>query len=146
MQLTDIIFVLIFWNLNHVYIPQSLTHTRLTALYPEYPGQPVPESKTNLDFTEARDSEWHSISWAICKSAPHSRQTTMPAPHHSVFYRPDALPAAQLTVPKHWTHIPKVFPKPNFNSDLITKNIMKNLVLSSLLWNCWLAAGMASGM
>jgi len=25
------------------------------------------------------------ISWAICKSAPSSRQTTMPAPHHSVF-------------------------------------------------------------
>jgi len=34
------------------------------------------------------------ISWAICKSAPHS----MPAPHNSVFYRPDALPAAQPTV------------------------------------------------
>jgi len=34
------------------------------------------------------------ISWAICKSAPRSRQITMPAPHHSVFYRPDALPAA----------------------------------------------------
>jgi len=25
------------------------------------------------------------ISWTICKSAPHSRQITMPAPHHSVF-------------------------------------------------------------
>jgi len=25
------------------------------------------------------------ISWAICKSAPHPRQITMPAPHHSVF-------------------------------------------------------------
>jgi len=25
------------------------------------------------------------ISWAICKSAPSSRQITMPAPHHSVF-------------------------------------------------------------
>ena len=25
------------------------------------------------------------ISWAICKSAPCSRQTTMPAPHHSSF-------------------------------------------------------------
>jgi len=25
------------------------------------------------------------ISWAICKSAPSSRQTTMPAPHHSSF-------------------------------------------------------------
>ena len=29
------------------------------------------------------------ISWAICKSAPRSRQITTPAPHHSVFYRPD---------------------------------------------------------
>jgi len=37
------------------------------------------------------------ISWAICKSAPCSRQTTTPAPYHSVFYRPDALPAAQPT-------------------------------------------------
>jgi len=42
------------------------------------------------------------ISWAICKSAPHSRQITTPAPYHSVFYRPDALPAAQPTVSKHW--------------------------------------------
>jgi len=25
------------------------------------------------------------ISWAICISAPHSRQITMPTPHHSVF-------------------------------------------------------------
>ena len=41
------------------------------------------------------------ISWAICKSALHSRQITMPAPHHSVFYRPDALPAAQPTASKH---------------------------------------------
>ena len=35
------------------------------------------------------------ISWAMCKSAPRFRQITTPAPHHSVFYRPDALPAAQ---------------------------------------------------
>ena len=42
------------------------------------------------------------ISWAICKSAPRSRQITMPAPHHSVFYRPGALPAAQPTASKHW--------------------------------------------
>jgi len=41
------------------------------------------------------------ISWAICKSAPCSRQITTPAPHHSVFYRPDALPAAQPTASKH---------------------------------------------
>ena len=42
------------------------------------------------------------ISWAICKSAPHSRQITTPAPHHSVFYRPDALPVTQPTASKHW--------------------------------------------
>ena len=42
------------------------------------------------------------ISWAICKSVPRSRQMTTPAPHHSIFYRPDALPAAQPTASKHW--------------------------------------------
>jgi len=45
------------------------------------------------------------ISWAICKSAPHSRQITMPVPHHSVFYRPDTLPAAQPTASKHRRHL-----------------------------------------
>ena len=43
-----------------------------------------------------------SINWAICKCAPHFRQITTPAPHHSVFYRPDVLPAAQPTASKHW--------------------------------------------
>ena len=41
--------------------------------------------KTNLDFTEARDSEWQWHQLGMCKSAPHSRQITTPAPHHSVF-------------------------------------------------------------
>ena len=45
------------------------------------------------------------ISWAVCKSAPRSRQITMPAPNHSVFYRPEALPAARPTVSMHWTHV-----------------------------------------
>jgi len=40
------------------------------------------------------------IHWAICKSALRSRQITTPAPHHSVFYRLDALPAAQPTASK----------------------------------------------
>ena len=31
------------------------------------------KGKTNLDFTEVRDSEWQCISWAVCKSAPRSR-------------------------------------------------------------------------
>jgi len=56
------------------------------------------KGKTNLDFTEARDSEWQWHQLDICKSAPHSRQITTPAPHRSVFYRPDALPASQVII------------------------------------------------
>jgi len=41
------------------------------------------------------------IKWAIYKSASRSRPITTPAPHHSIFYRPDALPAAQPAVSKH---------------------------------------------
>jgi len=38
------------------------------------------------------------ISWSICKYAPLSRQITMPAPHHSSSYRPDALPATPKSI------------------------------------------------
>ena len=34
------------------------THTRLTALFRDYPGGRYQKGKTNLDFTEARDDEW----------------------------------------------------------------------------------------
>ena len=39
---------------------------------------------------------------SICKSsAPRSRLITTPAPHHSIFYRPDAFSDAQPTALKH---------------------------------------------
>ena len=41
------------------------------------------KGKTNLDFTDARDSEWqwHQLGYVqVCTSLQ-----TMPAPHHSVF-------------------------------------------------------------
>jgi len=44
-----------------------------------------------------RDSEWQWNKLGKCKSAPHSRQITTPAPHHSDFYKLDALPATQPT-------------------------------------------------
>ena len=43
------------------------------------------KGKTNLDFTEARDSGWQWHQLGICKSAPRSRQITTSAPHHSFF-------------------------------------------------------------
>jgi len=66
------------------------------------------KGKTNLDFTEQETVSGSGISWAIYKSAPRSRQITTPAPHHSVFHRPDALPAAQPTASKHTTPTKKV--------------------------------------
>jgi len=48
------------------------------------------KGKTNLDLLEQETVSGSGISWAICKSASHPRQITMPASHHSVFYRPDA--------------------------------------------------------
>jgi len=43
------------------------------------------KGKTNLDLLEQEIVSSIGISWAICKSAPHPKQITMPAPHHSVF-------------------------------------------------------------
>jgi len=44
--------------------------------------------------------QWHQLDH-IQITAPHSRQITMPAPHHSILYRPDVLPDAQPTMSKH---------------------------------------------
>ena len=88
---------------------QEHTHSCLMALCPGLPGLAGTRKEASLDFTEARDSEWQWHQWAICKSAPCSRQIAMPAPHHSVYYRPDALPATQPTVSKHCRNCEHIF-------------------------------------
>ena len=60
------------------------------------------KGKTNLILLKQETVRGSGISWAIYKSAPRSRQITMPAPHRSDFYRPDGLPAAQPTASTHW--------------------------------------------
>ena len=59
------------------------------------------KGKASLDLNEARDRgglRCSGISWTIRKqSARRSRQIATPTPHHSIFYRPDALPDAQPT-------------------------------------------------
>ena len=79
------------------------THTRLTDLFPGLPRWAgTRKVKPIWILLKQETVSGSAISWAICKSAPRSRQITRPAPHHSVFYRPDALPAAQSTASKHW--------------------------------------------
>jgi len=59
------------------------------------------KSKTNLDFTEARDSEWqwHLLGhMQVCTSLQTDNYASIPP---LSFYRPDALPAAQPTASKH---------------------------------------------
>ena len=78
-------------------------YTRLTALCPGLPGWAgTRKVKPIWILLKQETVSGSGIGWAICKSAPRSRQITMPAPHCSVFYRPDALPAAQPTASKHW--------------------------------------------
>jgi len=43
------------------------------------------KGKTNLDFTEARDSEWQWHQLGCMQVCTSLRQITTPAPHHSVF-------------------------------------------------------------
>ena len=80
-----------------------LTDTRLTAFFPGLPRWAGTRNVNPIWILLKQETvSGSSISWAICKSAPRSRQITMPAIHHSVFYRPDAFPAAQPTASKHW--------------------------------------------
>jgi len=59
------------------------------------------KGKTNLDFTEARDSEWqwHQLGHVqVCTSLQTDNYASTPPP---IFYMPDALHAAQPTASKH---------------------------------------------
>ena len=61
------------------------THTRLTALCPGLPRCAGTRKVKPIWILLKQETVGGSgISWAICKSAPRSRQITMPAPHHSI--------------------------------------------------------------
>ena len=92
------------WRMKHT---RTHTHTHLTTLFPGLPrwaGTRKVIPIWILMKQETVSGSGSGISWAICKFAPCSRQITTPAPHYSIFYRLDALPAAQPTASKHWRH------------------------------------------
>ena len=87
----------------HLYNTHTHTHPFLTALCPGLPRWAgTRKVKPIWILLKQETVSGNGIRWAICKSAPRSRQITTLAPHHSVFYRPDALPATQPTASKHW--------------------------------------------
>jgi len=88
----------------------------------------------NLDFTEARDSEWqwHQLGhMQVCTSI------TMPAPNHSVLYRPDALPATQPTVSQHWRHnwSNSMQRKQSYNANVMLQLLVTQIRLRRLILN-----------
>ena len=94
------------WSHSAVWI-YILRHknTRLTALGLGLPGWAgTKKVKAIWILLKQETVSGSGISWAVCKSAHRSRQITMPALYHSVFYRQDALPVAQPTESKHWRH------------------------------------------
>ena len=88
-----LLLLLLLLLLQPFYGPWTLSGTTQLSRYQK--------GKTSLDLLEQEIVSGSGISWAICKSAPRPRQITTPTSHHSVFYRPDALPATQPTVLKH---------------------------------------------
>ena len=83
-------------------VTNNNNNTRLTAFCPGLPWWAgTRKVKPIWILLKQETVSGSGISWAVCKSAPRSGQITTPAPHHSVFYTLDALPAAQLTVSKH---------------------------------------------
>ena len=82
---------------SHIFIFfVNYTYTHLMSLFLGLPREAKP------NWILLKQETVSGISWAICKSAPCSRQITTPAPHHSVFYRSGVLPATQPTVSEHW--------------------------------------------
>jgi len=70
---------------------------------PEFSSAVLSEGKTKLDLNEAKDSEWqwHQLGhMQVCTLFQTDNNHTSTLTTH-VFYRPDALPAAQPTASKH---------------------------------------------
>ena len=98
------------------------------------------KGKTNLDFTEARDSEWqwHQLGHIqVCTLFQTDNHTSTPPLN---FYRPDALPAAQPTASEHW----RPWPFPTLKYKYIfqikyTETILSNSTQCTMVWNYQIA-------
>ena len=83
--------------------------------------------------------------WVAMASAGHMqicispRQITTPASHHSVFYRPHALPAAQPTASKHWRHYANKHKRKSktklMNTTVRTARICVCITVHNTTWN-----------
>jgi len=90
----------------------AYTHTPIYRPFvQDYPGEPVPEGKTNLDFTEATDSEWqwHQLGhMQVCTSLQAHNHTSTPPLSFFTGRMPFLPPNQQLQSTEGWhtyTHV-----------------------------------------
>jgi len=90
-------------NFCSIYVYTKYHTTVLWPFFQDYPGESVLEEKL-LDFMA--QGEINRGRHTDHPPGRHSIRTNQcPPPPSPVFYRPDALPAAQPTVSKHWRQL-----------------------------------------
>jgi len=118
-------------------IPNTHTHTHLTALFPGLLGWAGTRKVKPIRILLKQETVSGSgISWAICKFAPRSRQITMPAPHHSVFFtgRMPFLPPNQQCQSTEGTSTEGAFRIIYWNTCTLMTLVILNWVCSWLHW------------
>jgi len=96
----DLLLLPLLRNLSCCKLEHTQHHNRFTALFWDHPGEPAPEENfwtlcCKGRLTEADTPTIRLGATPSGLSSAHLHQT----PH--IFYRPDALPAAQPTASKH---------------------------------------------
>ena len=119
------------------YLGHSITHTHLMALCPWPPGRAgTRKLKPIWILLKQETVSGSGIRWAICKSAPLSRQITRQHPTAQFFYRQDALPATQPTVSKHWVIL--LIDSKHLIAKLLLENSDRHRTKPTLV--CWVYA------
>ena len=82
----NLLFLIVLVLIHRINCTNTHTHSRLTALFPGLPGRAgTRKAKPIWILLKQETVSGNAISWAICKSAPCSRQTTTPAPQPLCF-------------------------------------------------------------
>jgi len=79
-------------------------HNWFTALFWDHPGEPVPEENLWTLWCKGRLTEADTVTIRLGATLSGLTSVHLYHPPH-IFYRPDALPAAQPTASKHWRQL-----------------------------------------
>ena len=113
------------------YIPHTTHTTVLRPFFWDHPGEPVPEENFWTLWCKGRLTEADTLT--IRLGATPSRLTSAHL-HHPIIYRPDAFPAAQPTVSKHWRQV-VIYS----DGKLCTCGMTLVMMTSGIAIGCWAA-------